>query len=238
MNSVGQQLSLLRSKHAFGKKTAIVVAAAFTLAVGGPALAAPITIDFENLPSLPAQPNNFAAAGAMQVYNDPGVFNISGGVVLGNPTFLASFPAHGSPPNLYGTTDIADPSLLATITLALPSAEDITSVTGVLFNGQPLAESYEVDAFSGVTMVDHNTFTNMAADSSTSGFGNFSLTSNAANPITSVTITTPDAAVNGWDFLVDAIMITPAAVTPTPEPSTALILLTGVLGLLTARRHR
>jgi hypothetical protein len=226
------------NRCAFGMRAIIVLFAALILAVGRPAPAAPITIDFENLPNLPLQPNNFAAAGAMQVYNDPGVFNISGGVVLGNPTFLASFAAHGSPPNLYGTTDIADPSLLSTITLTLPSAEDIVSVTGVLFNGQPAAESYEVDAFSGASLVASQVFTNMAADTSLSGFGNFSLTSNAANPITRLTITTPNANANGWDFFADTITITGGAVTSTPEPSTALILLSGVLGLWVARRRR
>lgn len=157
------------NRYAFGMRAVIVLFAVLTLAVGRPAPAAPITIDFENLPNLPLQPNNLAAAGPMQVYNDPGVFNISGGVVLGNPTFLASFAAHGSPLNLYGTADFADPSLLSTITLTLPSAEDIVSVTGVLFNGEPVAESYEVDAFSGASLVGSQVFTNMAADSSLSG---------------------------------------------------------------------
>jgi len=221
----------------FANRAIILLFAALTLTLGGPALAAPITIDFENLPSLPAQPNNFAAAGPMQTYSMAGVFSIMGGVVLGNPTFLASFAAHGSPPNLYGTADFADPSLLATITLTLPSAEDITSVTGLLFNGQNTAETYVVDAFSGATLVDHNTFTNVQPDTSTNGFRNFSLTSNAANPITSVTITTPDATLNGWDFFVDTIQIS-AAVISTPEPSTALILLSGILGLVAARRCR
>ena len=43
------------------------------------------------------------------------------------------------------STDVADSPLLSTITLTLPSA-DIVSVTGVLFNGQPVAEDYVVDA--------------------------------------------------------------------------------------------
>jgi hypothetical protein len=83
-----------------------------------------------------------------------------------------------------------------------------------------------------------NTFTGMVASSSASGFGNFSSSSGAAQPITSVTITTPNATANGGDFLVDTITVTPAAVTTTPEPSTALILLSGALGLLVARRRR
>src|SRR5215831_15965458 len=39
------------------------------------------TINFESLPSLPTQPNNFAAAGPMQTYSQPGIFTISGGGV-------------------------------------------------------------------------------------------------------------------------------------------------------------
>ena len=226
------------NRCAFGMRAIILLGAALTLAVGRPALAAPITINFETLPSLPTQPNNFAAAGPMQTYNVPGVFTISGGVVLGNPTFLPAFPLRGTPPNLYGTADFADPSLLDTITLTFPSAEDIVSVTGVLFNGQTSAENYVVDAFSGVTLVAMNVFTGMPASTSTSAFGNISLSSIAAQPITSVTITTPNAGINGWDFFVDTITITPSTVTTTPEPSTALILLSGALGLLVARRRR
>ena len=44
------------------------------------------------------------------------------------------------------STEVADLSLLSTIALTLPSAEDIVSVTGVLFNGQTVAEDYVVDA--------------------------------------------------------------------------------------------
>jgi hypothetical protein len=40
------------------------------------------------------------------------------------------------------STEVADSSLVSTIALTLPSAEDIVSVTGVLFNGQPVAEGY------------------------------------------------------------------------------------------------
>ena len=89
----------------------------------------------------------------MQTYSKPGVSSISGGVVLGNPTFLPAFPLHGTP-RLYGTTDIADPTLLNTITLIFPSAEDIVSVIGMVFNGQPIPEDYVVDAFSGATLAE------------------------------------------------------------------------------------
>src|SRR6266436_317867 len=226
------------NRRTFAISAVILLGAALALGAGRPASAAPITINFETLPALPAQPNTFAAAGPKQMYSLAGVFSIDGGVVLGNPLGLPAFPLHGTPPNTYGTTDFADQSLLDTITLTFPAAEDIVSVTAVLFNGQPIAENYVVNAFSGAILVDADIFNGIPGAASTSAFGNISLSSVAALPITSVTITTPNAAANGWDFFVDTITINAAAVTPAPEPSTALILLSGALGLLVARRRR
>jgi hypothetical protein len=201
------------------------VGAVIWLGLAAPGRAAPI-INFETTPSLATQPNNFAAAGAMQTYTQAGVFSISGGVALGNPTFLAAFSAHGSTPNLYGTTDIADPSLLNTITLTLPALEKVTNVTGVLFNGQTVSESYTVTATfqSGGTQAQNFT---LPATSSTSDFASFSLSSVAANPITQVAITTPNAGTNGWNFLVDTIQLTSV-----PEPSALVQAATGSLALL------
>src|ERR1700687_6095570 len=169
----------------------IVAALAVLLAVA-PLAHAAVVINFESTPSLAAQPNNFFAAGAMQTYTSPGIYSISGGVVLGNPSFLASFPAHGSAPNLYGTADFADPSLLSTITLMMPAAEFITSVTGVLFNGQTFGEDYIVTAFSGVNSLSTQTFLGVQAGSNASGFRNFVFASTLAQPITKVTVTTPN----------------------------------------------
>jgi hypothetical protein len=173
-------------------------------------------LNFETNPNLPPQPNNFAAAGAMQTYAQAGVYSIGGGVVLGNPTFLPAFPAHGSAPNLYGTADFADPSLLQTITLTLPAAEGVENVSGVFFNGQPVSETYTLTAKSGAATVGTTTMT-LAAASSAADFLNFSFTSTFAAPITSVTFTTPNAANNGWDFFVDTIAIT------VPEPSSLVL---------------
>jgi hypothetical protein len=200
-----------------------------------PAIAGTLTIDFENLPSLPTQPNNFAAAGAMQTYSSPGLFSISGGVVLGNPAGLAGFAGHGSKPNAYGTTDIADPSLLSTLVLTLTTADGVTNVSGVLFNGQPLIETYTVVAKSGASIVDSKTLSNIPVASSASDFANFSLNSTTALPITEVDFNAPaDINTNGWDFLVDTVAISGAI----PEPSTVLMMIGGVTLLVWRARRK
>jgi hypothetical protein len=195
------------------------------------------TIDFEHIPSLPTKPSTFAAAGPMQIYTSTGVFSISGGVVLGNPSFLASFATHGTPPNAYGTSDLGDVTLLPAITLVLPAAEGITGVTGVLFNGQLFTENYTITALSGAATVASQIL-NIPNNNSISGFVNFSLSSTTAQPVTQVTITpASNIDVNGWDFFVDTITISSGAAVP--EPSSVILVLGG-LGTLccSARRRR
>ena len=159
----------------------------------------------------------------MQTYTRAGLYTISGGVALGNPTFLPAFATHGTPPNLYGTTDTADATLMSVIRLDLALTAVITSVQGVLFNGQPISEDYDVVAFSGAIPVASNHFANVP-DNSAGGFANFLLASTL--PITLVDITTPNADLNGWDFLVDTIQLTSAEVVA--EPSSLLLMITGV----------
>lgn len=215
--------------------------AGIALAVGltGLANAALVTVDFETNPALPAQPNTFAAAGAMQTYGTAGVYSITGGVALGNPTFLASFPVQGSSPNLYGTADIADPSLLDTLTLNLAPSQNVTNVNGKIFNGQTFSEDYLVQFFSGASFLGSDTFSNMADNTMATGFGNFAFASTLANPITRVTFSSPNSAIDGWDFFVDSInfITNPAGgPTPMPEPSTLALVPMGLLLISYLRR--
>ena len=195
------------------------------------------TIDFENNPILPTQPNNFLAAGPMQTYTSPGVYTITGGVVLGNIAGLPSFPAHGTPPNAYGTSDLGDLTLLPAIVLTLPAVEGATNVTGILFNGQPIVESYRITALSGATTVATENFSNLAIASSTNGFVNFSVSSTLTQPITQVNISpTGNINNNGWDFFVDTIAISSGAAVP--EPSSVILVLGGLGTLCYSARRR
>jgi hypothetical protein len=199
-----------------------------------PATAGPVVINFETLPALPVQPGTFFAAGSMQTYSLAGVFSITGGVVLGNPTGLIGFPIGGSAPNTYGTSDLGHPTLLSAITLMFPASAMVGGVTGVLFNGQPIAETYQITAFSGATPLVGQTLSNIPAAASTADFRTFSINSSAALPITSVIFNAPaDFNLNGWDFFVDTI-----TVSPIPEPSSVLLILGGAAVMLALRRTR
>jgi hypothetical protein len=190
----------------------LISASAVWFALLPAANAAAFTIDFDTLPLLPLQTNNFADAGAKQMYSSPGVFDVDGGVVLGNPTFLAPFPANGSGPNLYGTADIGHPSLLDTITFTFPLAENVTNVSGVLFNGQSIPESYVITFLSVATTLNTIATPPIPDASDALGYTNFNFSS--VLPITSVTITTTNTALNGWDFFVDNVAVTTATGVP------------------------
>ncbi len=186
-----------------------------------------ILINFESAPfSSSPGPNNFLAAGAMQSNGIAGIYSISGGVVLGNPTFLPSFNTNsgGTPPNLYGTADFADPTLSSNITLQLNPALGTMSVSGTLYNGQPIPELYSVAAYVGSSPVVINSFM-VPADTGTNGFNQFFVGVDAG-AISSVVISTPNSDINGWDFYVDSLDL---SVLEVPEPQPFLLLGVGLL---------
>jgi hypothetical protein len=194
-----------------------------------------ITIDFETLPVLPPQPNNFFDAGPMQTYSQAGIFTISGGVVLGSPPFLPAFTNNGSLPNLYGTSNVGDPSLLSTITLAFAtSAFRVTSVSFLLFNGRPISQSYMLFGMVGGANLDPLPIGPLEPASS-SGFTTLTLSS-SIGPFTRLNIA-PMNANNGWDFFIDKIVLTGTPVSQVPDPS-SLVLLIGPLGAVAWLCHR
>lgn len=201
----------------------------WSLAASQVCQSAVLRIDFETEPALPVQPSTFVAAGPAQTYTRAGAYSIAGGVVLGNPTFLPAFAGRGSSPNLYGTSDLGDPSLQPAITLTFPAAEMIYGVSGVLFNGQPITETYSLTGFAGTTVLGTQLLT-LAPGFNVSAFANFSYSS--AIPITLLRITTPNANVNGWDFFVDTIQA------DIPEPASVALTVSGIGLLLLLRRRR
>ena len=210
------------------KTTSRLAGVAFAISLSGLANAASVTVDFESLPFLATQPSSFGTL-AMQTYSSPGLFSISGGVALGNPTFLPAFAApQGSLPNLYGTADFGDPTLLDKITLDLDPLQLVTSVKGTLFNGQTAAEDYVVQYFSGVSVLNTDTFLAVQDNTDPSGFRTFLFGSTIASPITRVAVNSPNSVVNGWTFFVDNIQFTTNP-TPIPEPSTLAFLLAGLI---------
>ena len=210
----------------------IVVAAVLMVGAAQTAYCDTFIINFETLPALPAQPNNFVAAGAMQTYSQPGIFSISGGVLLGNPNFLSAFGVNGTPPNLYGTSDFASPTLLPTLTLDLPTTSFFfTSVSFLIFNGQPITEIYSINGIAGGNPIPPMNIGPIAS-SIAGGFTNFTFNS-LGDPITRISITTPNANINGWDFFVDTIVLTG---TPVPEAPSFVLLLAPIAGLALSGR--
>jgi hypothetical protein len=193
-----------------------------------------VLLDFEHAPfPTAAQPNNFFAAGAAQTYSSPGSWSISGGVLLGNPTFLRAFTANNgaTAPNLYGTADFADTSFQSTITLNLAPGLEVSAVTGVLFNGQTIKEDYSVSYYSGAALLGVANYSGVLPDTSINGFASFFVHSEAG-PITAVTFTTLNAGVNGWDFFLDSIDLQTV-----PEPSALALAAVGLVALVSSGRR-
>jgi hypothetical protein len=104
---------------------------------------------------------------------------------------------------------------LPTITLDLFNGlGTVTSVAGGLFNGQPDAESYLVSYYDGSTLLGSLTTPELGGASTATSWSAFSV---SGASLTQVTITAPDADVNGWDFLVDDLELS-TSVSAVPEP--------------------
>lgn len=166
-----------------------------------------LSIDFDVFPTLPAGPSTFAAAGATQTITIPGKVSISGGVVLGYPTNIPAIN-FATTPNLYGTASPSgvpavqgDPSLSPNIVIQFDPLYEVTSVEGLLFNGNTEVTDYTVRAFSGTDEVDSQVFSNLASNLN-EGNTTFSLVS-ASSLITSVVFEPESNTV--WDYFIDTL---------------------------------
>jgi hypothetical protein len=190
-----------------------------------PARADQVLIDFENTPNLPAGPSTWKPNTPENVLKVPDVTDIRGGAVLGNPTFLASFPAHGSAPNVYGTAFWAT-KLSSTLTFDFNPRATVTEVMGTLFNGLNDPTSYEVSAFKGAEPIDVQTLNNVQINTNPIGFATWDVNGDG---ITKLTVTTQGRA--SYDFFIDNVRVT-YTLQPVPEPGSRLLAIAGALALM------
>jgi PEP-CTERM motif len=201
--------------------------------------AAPFLIDFETVPPEPTGPSFFAAAGPAQTIVVPGVASISGGVILGNASFLPA-QSFATPPNTYGTAGFGDASLSSTLSVTFnPAFGTVTEVSFPILNGSTAVESYVVNAFNGATLTASQTLSNLPANSS-SGFGIVDVTAASITSLTIAPTLLNATCCNGWDFFIDSVALNQSvqqALAPTPEPTT-LLLFGSVLAGIGALRRR
>jgi hypothetical protein len=162
-------------------------------------------------------PSIFVAVPAIQnITTEPATFG--GGVVLGLATF---FPAiqFATGPNVYGTADFGN-NLGRALTINInPTFGNVNQVSFALFNGETYTESYQVNAFSGSSLVASQTLNNILPNFN-SGYAIADVSVNALQntPITQVTITTTTNAHTTWDFLIDTVTFNQSITSVVPVP--------------------
>jgi hypothetical protein len=179
-------------------------------------------VDFETNPPIAAGPSEFSAAGPAQSIVVPGVATFTGGLVLGDETFLPAL-SFGTPPNVYATASTsvipkASPTLDSSVTVTIAPTFTVDEISFPLFNGMQAVESYTIDAFDGSTQVGQEVLSDLATNNS-SGHGVVDL---KATDITSVTISPSDLSA-GWDFSIDSVAFNEpvsAAINPNGTPIT------------------
>lgn len=134
----------------------------------------------------------------MQTIIVPDLVRFSGGVVLGTPSDFPAAP-YSTPPNLYATAHLGDPSLTPYITIDVDPGYFVYEVGGLLFNGLTRSANYLVQGFNGELQVAEQVLEAVPANTR----GGFEIISLVDVPITRVVIT-PDSELE-WDFLLDSM---------------------------------
>jgi hypothetical protein len=201
-----------------------------------------VLIDFEFNPSLPPGPSTFDPAANPETLTavtaaDTPLATITGGVVLGNPNFVASFPGtNGSAPNAYGTAFFA-PNLSSTLTITFEPRVAVSEVTGAVFNGRGDVADYEVLGFQNNAEPVVEFLNNIPVNLDPASSATWDLKASAGSIITSVQVFEFSPGDGAYDFLIDNVGVTFQSV---PEPSTWTLsaIGAGVVALYAGRRAR